>query len=229
MDGNVRALGPDVFRAVNSSNITIHLQQFKDILKVHQCVHKNVITLNKKQFNSNVCESRTMTQAQILVVLGHMRANTLVNAFKEFITDHFYDDIVQDEVMCDINDDNMQGESLQDKVMQDDIVMYDEKDVSMSANEITINPFEHFYIDHEKQLLITPYGNVSYKYYQHNELVFQANELAKALGYVNTSDAIRKHVQEKYCILYHDLNDVSSNSDLLGELKITPRESRGAN
>ena len=65
IDGIVRALGPDVFRAVNSSNITIHLRQFKDILKVHQCVDRNVITLHKKQFNSNVCESRTMTQAQI--------------------------------------------------------------------------------------------------------------------------------------------------------------------
>ena len=112
MDGNVCALAPDVFCAVNSSNITIHLRQFKDIFKVHQCVHKNIININKKQFNSNVCESRTMTQAQILVVLGHMRANSLINAFKEFITDHFYDDIVQDDVMHDIDDDTIQGESV---------------------------------------------------------------------------------------------------------------------
>ena len=61
-------------------------------------------------------------------------------------------------------------------------------------NEIIIDPFEHFCIDHEKQLLKTPYGNVPYKYYQNHELVFKANELAKVLGYANTCDAIHKHV-----------------------------------
>ena len=36
-----------------------------------------------------------MTQEQILVVLERMRVNALTTAFKQWTTDHFYDDVVQ--------------------------------------------------------------------------------------------------------------------------------------
>ena len=76
-DGLVRALATDIFRAVNSSNMTLHLRQFQDIPRVYQCVHTNVFASNQKEFNSNVRETRTMTQEQILVVLERMRVNAL--------------------------------------------------------------------------------------------------------------------------------------------------------
>ena len=94
-DGTLRALATDIFRAVNSSNITLYLRQYQNIPKVYQCVHKDVITANKKEFHTNVRETRTMTQEQVLTVLGRMRAHSLTVAFKQWIIDHFYDDVVR--------------------------------------------------------------------------------------------------------------------------------------
>ena len=52
-------------------------------------MHKNIIAANKKELNTNVHETRTMTQEQVLTVLGHMRVHSLTVAFKQWITDHF--------------------------------------------------------------------------------------------------------------------------------------------
>ena len=57
-------------------------------------MHKDIISSNKKEFNTNVRETRTMTQEQVLKVLGRMRVHSLTVAFKQWIADHFYDDFV---------------------------------------------------------------------------------------------------------------------------------------
>ena len=58
--------------------------------------------------------------------------------------------------------------------------------------------------------------------------MFRANELAKVLGYVDADQAICKHVREKYCVSYHDLNDISHTSDSLGVFETTPVNSTGS-
>ena len=130
-DNTIRLLAPDIFRAVQSSNKSRYLKQFteKTIPQVYQCVPKHIIQANKKQFNMNVCETRTMTQEQTLAILHRMELHPRLVSFRQWIADHFYDDIPpameQDE---EKEEDEGEKESA--------VVVYTEEDNDNSNNSI---------------------------------------------------------------------------------------------
>ena len=63
-DNTIHVLVTDIFRTVKSTNKSRYLKQFTEetLRKVYQCVPEHIIQANKKTFNTNVCETRTMTQ-----------------------------------------------------------------------------------------------------------------------------------------------------------------------
>jgi len=198
-DNTIRVLAPDIFRTVKSSNKSRYLKQFTDesILKVYQCVPEHVLQADKKLFNTVICDTRTMTQEQTLTVLHRMELNPCLVSFRQWITEHFYDDIPpateQDE------------EKLEERESKpNDIILYadeEKNECNTPYEEVNnINPFECFTVDDKNKILKTPYGDVLYAYSSTGQPAFRATDLTDILGYENSSQAIRVHVHSDYIL-----------------------------
>ena len=66
--------------------------------------------------------------------------------------------------------------------------------------EKTTVGFENFDLDSENSVLRTQFGNIQYAYDSDKEPVFRALDVTRALGYENSDQAIRAHVDVKYCV-----------------------------
>ena len=58
-----------------------------------------------------------------------------------------------------------------------------------------------FDLDTEQNILQTQHGNIQFGYDMHGEPVFRAVEVTRMLRYKDSDQAIRNHVNQKYCVL----------------------------